>query len=1388
MTLDDLTARVAACSDDEQAILTLLAIAGEPMGRQRILEHMRALGAALPEAQWADELARLREAQLVVDANERGMGIAPGLAWPVLDRALDNGLFESVAAAYGQASPVRRDWQGNMMLRSYRQGLALLRIALLTGQGGEVVTPLLDACLACHEASYLHPLVEVCARPFVPALIERIHPRLREGILHVLVMHTRSEPALAPAVRACAERYIARSSPESLLRRSLGEHYILCGRLDDALELVSDMTDSPGLFLRSVVQLLRDDLDAGLAGVEAALKQLRRETGKRKATFSGHCAHIAVAALLRSSEPAHRKLADAWLEIETRAVQRPDNAVWFQLGMLHEIRRGTVDASLFATRSWELALEPTVFRALIHYWLALPSLNSQRARLDDMLAQSELAGFDLWTAQLAGVLAQMGQTGYLIHEDRASELRRKHRFSDMALWFTREEPWERQLNALINLQPALTVEHVKESRLIWLVRYDAHLGVQEIEPREQKRDAQGAWSRGRALGLKRLAEEGAQLEFLTAQDLQAINAIAGRRYYAGSGIRFELEVHKALAALVGHPLLFWMESPGTRVELLPGEPELLVKKQGDKVSIVLHPTIDNEDGDVVVNRETPTRLRLVRINDEHRRIAAIVGAGLEVPLSAERRVLRAIGAVASSVTVQSDIGASSADIDTVPADARMHLHLRPYQQGLRMQLLVRPLAGGAYYGPGEGAANVIADVEGVRTEARRDMHAEREAQRQLVGACLVLEQAELEHGEWLLGQPVLALELVEELRALDPASIVVAWPEGETFRVTKKATSKSVRVQIRRERDWFAASGDIEIDEGRVMSLRTLLEKLRESGNRFVALGENDYLALSDELHKRLMELGAYGELHGDGIRTHALASFALGDLANEAGSVDADKAWRTHLARMADNVAFTPVLPSTLQAELRDYQVDGFAWLARLAHWGVGACLADDMGLGKTLQALALLLLRAKDGPALVVAPTTVCLNWIDEAARFAPTLNLRLFGPGERAATVNDAGPFDVVIVSYGLLQQEAALFKGRRWHSIVLDEAQAIKNMHTKRSQAVMALQGDFRMAATGTPLENHLGELWNLFRFINPGLLGSAEQFQLRFAGPIEKTQSDKVKDPRIEIAARARLRRLTAPFILRRTKAQVLSELPPRTEIVIPVELSAEESALYESLRRQALDKLAALEAPEGQKSIEILAEMMRLRRACCNPELVAPGAGIISSKLAAFARLTADLIENRHKVLVFSQFVDHLSLIRKHLDAQGVRYQYLDGATPMQERKKRVDAFQAGDGDMFLISLKAGGVGINLTAADYVIHMDPWWNPAVEDQASDRAHRMGQQRPVTIYRLVARGTIEEGIVDLHRHKRDLADSLLEGTEMAARMSPGDMLDMLRTGLDTGLGR
>jgi SNF2 family DNA or RNA helicase len=1374
-----------ACSERRRLILALLALSGEPMGRRRIHEHLLPLGESAVDDDLAEDLEALRADGLIGELPSRGYVITPDLAWPAMAWAVRGRRLNELREVYQTVTPLRLDWQGTPMLRSYRQGVALLRMALLAGEGPKTIATLLSACLRCHEAAYLHPLVEICARPFEPELIERINGAVRDEVLAVLVSHVQREPASAPPVRAYAEEHVAQGGASMALRTALAEHLVLCGRLDAAGALLHDLDESASLYYRSVLLLLRGDTDDALAGFDKALKALRKETGKRKAIFEGIGGHLYVTALLMSGDPKHAKALDSYLDSATRAVQSHDTAVYQQLSMLRQIRGGTVDAEVLPSRNWETALQPVMFRALLHWWLGMPQLADRKAFLEQQMEVAEAAGFDFIAAQIGSVLGQLGMAGAVAADQRAIALRQRHRFTDMALWFAREQPWERQLNALINLQPAVNVEVVKESRLAWLVGWDPHLGVRALEPREQKRDAQGGWTRGRALALKRLAEDAAELDFLSAQDVQVAATIGAYRYYSGTGMRHEFDLDKAVSLLAGHPLLFWMDAPGTRIELLPGEPQLMVRAGGGKVTISLNPPLREQQGDVVVTKETPTRLRIVRIRDEHKRIGAIVGDGLEVPLEAEKRVLQAISAISSIVTVQSDIGGSPADIEQVASDLRLHVQLLPYQQGLRVRVLVRPLpSAGPYLQPGDGAESIIADVNGVRMEAKRDLNAEREAERQLLADCRALEQAEHEHGEWLLGQPFHCLEFLtelQELQELDAARIVVAWPEGESFRIAKKVSTKSVRLNIRRDKDWFAANGEVQIDENKVMDLRELLGRLRE--DRFIALGDNQFLALTDELHRRLMDLSAYTDADDEALRFHPLASFALEEMALEAGEVDADTAWRKHLQHMQANAEYRPQLPTTLQAELRDYQVEGFEWLARLAHWGVGACLADDMGLGKTLQALALILSRATGGPTLVVAPTSVATNWMAEAERFAPTLNMKLFGPGDRETMVKDAGAFDVIVVSYGLLQLESSLFEGVRWHTIVLDEAQAIKNAHTRRSRAVMALRGDFRMAATGTPLENHLGELWNLFRFVNPGLLGTSDQFNLRFAGPIEKAS-----DKRAELAARTRLRRLTQPFILRRTKAQVLSELPPRTEIVLPVELSAEETALYESLRRDALERIATLEAPQAQKQIQILAEMMKLRRACCNPQLVAPDSGIRSSKLEAFARLVDELLENRHKALVFSQFVDHLTLLRKHLDERGIRYQYLDGSTPMQERKRRVDAFQAGDGDLFLISLKAGGVGINLTAADYVIHMDPWWNPAVEDQASDRAHRMGQQRPVTIYRLVTRHTIEEGIVDLHRHKRDLADSLLEGTDVAARLSPSDMLEMLQAGLAGGRPR
>ncbi|MEL7161930.1 MAG: SNF2-related protein, partial [Bacteroidota bacterium] len=415
-----------------------------------------------------------------------------------------------------------------------------------------------------------------------------------------------------------------------------------------------------------------------------------------------------------------------------------------------------------------------------------------------------------------------------------------------------------------------------------------------------------------------------------------------------------------------------------------------------------------------------------------------------------------------------------------------------------------------------------------------------------------------------------------------------------------------------------------------------------------------------------------------------------------------------------------------------------------------------------------AMLAARADQGPSLVIAPASVTRNWLSETERFAPSLVPVLIASGADTPLLSQLGTGDLALVSYGLLPFIGEELTEIDWANIILDEAQAIKNAATKRAKTVQQLRGDFKLATTGTPIENHLGELWSLFRFLNPGLLGGKTAFNEKYNRPIARDGDEDRRNA---------LKNLVKPFILRRRKDEVLTELPPKTEIVLNVNLSEEEKALYEAMRRNAVREIAA--ADEQQKRFTVLAQLTKLRQAACHPRLVRPHSKLGSAKLELVGETLLEILESGHKALIFSQFVKHLKIVENWVKGQGIAYQYLDGSTPGKKRAESVEAFQAGEGQVFLISLKAGGTGLNLTAADYVLHLDPWWNPAAEDQASDRAHRIGQQRPVTVYRFVSAGTIEEQIIALHAEKRDLADQILAGTGQAGALSVEDIMGMLR---------
>jgi superfamily II DNA or RNA helicase len=461
-----------------------------------------------------------------------------------------------------------------------------------------------------------------------------------------------------------------------------------------------------------------------------------------------------------------------------------------------------------------------------------------------------------------------------------------------------------------------------------------------------------------------------------------------------------------------------------------------------------------------------------------------------------------------------------------------------------------------------------------------------------------------------------------------------------------------------------------------------------------------------------------------------------------------------------------TVVAPSGLQATLRDYQSEGLAWMQFLREYGLAGILADDMGLGKTVQTLAHILTEKEAGrltqPALVVAPTSLMGNWQDEAARFAPALMVLVLQGKERLAHFDSIDQFDLVLTTYALLPRDEEKLCAHAYHLVILDESHYIKNPRSKAAQTAGLLQARHRLCLTGTPLENHLGELWSQFNFLLPGLLGDEKSFNATFRHPIEKQGDDH---------RRALLTRRIKPFLLRRTKDNVAKELPPKTEMVRNVELCGAQRDLYETVRL-AMDKKVRTEiASKGvaRSQIVILDALLKLRQVCCDPRLIKSEtirkAAAPSAKLGELMTMLEALLEEKRKILVFSSFTSMLALIENELQARQVPYAILTGDT--NNRADVVRAFQQGLVAIFLISLKAGGVGLNLTAADTVIHYDPWWNPAAENQATDRAWRIGQDKPVFVYRLIAKGTLEEKIQTLQHKKSSLAQALLSSGEAQA---------------------
>jgi superfamily II DNA or RNA helicase len=589
--------------------------------------------------------------------------------------------------------------------------------------------------------------------------------------------------------------------------------------------------------------------------------------------------------------------------------------------------------------------------------------------------------------------------------------------------------------------------------------------------------------------------------------------------------------------------------------------------------------------------------------------------------------------------------------------------------------------------------------------------------------------------------------------------------EGKLYR-NPASSSLSVSSGI----DWFELHGSLNFGDDLEVKLPLVLAALRR-GQKVIALGDGSFGVLPEEWLQQYGFLVSFGVTEEDHLRFRRTQTGVLDALLAARPEITCDETFARVRKEWQNFNGIKPVAaPRGFVGQLRDYQREGLGWFEFLQRFKFGGCLADDMGLGKTVQVLALLESRRKGNsrPSLVVVPRSLIFNWQQEAARFTPRLRVLTHTGSERIKGHAHFKDYDLILTTYGTLRRDVIHFDEVEFDFVILDEAQAIKNAGTETAKAARLLQCRQRLALSGTPIENHLGELWSLFEFLNPGMLGSASVFQFSTNGTPDEE-------------SRTMLARALRPFILRRTKQQVATELPEKLEQTIYCEMDERQRRQYEELRDYYRQSLLEKVSRQGinKSKIQILEALLRLRQTACHPALVAGSDddATPNAKLDVLLPRLGEVTEEGHKAIVFSQFTSFLFLVRKRLDHQGVTYEYLDGKT--RNRRAAVERFQRDpDCKLFLISLKAGGQGLNLTAAEYVFLLDPWWNPAVEAQAIDRAHRIGQTNRVFAYRLITRDTVEEKVLELQSTKRELADAIINADNSVIRNITGEDLRLL----------
>ncbi len=893
---------------------------------------------------------------------------------------------------------------------------------------------------------------------------------------------------------------------------------------------------------------------------------------------------------------------------------------------------------------------------------------------------------------------------------------------------------------------------------------------------EQTRKEDGSWDSGISISRKQFMNEG----YASMND-------ADRRIAAQMRVR-PVDVPEAgilFSELCGSDRIFVGEPyihPFTPAEIDILQPKIKFTAYGDCISITSNVPFDKNK---ILPKCIPgiigdCRYSAIILNDLQRDILQRILPTDKLPLHAVGEVKLLAERLEGIIEVESDLLLAE-NIQTVEGGGKIAIRITPEEKehDYHVQMLAAPLPEGEIrYPAGEGDPIIYDQVDGRTTIVLRNLEAEQ-------GNYEILHEFICDKiGDVFTDFMTARLSTSQSLLTLleyayeHQETFMLEWPRGRELKFKGVMKPADVEIQVSTDVEWFSIQGQVKIP-GSTLSFKELLERYRDAEiDGYIQIGENEFMRMTQALKKHIDDLD--GVINGTEKSTKAqtVGKYDVGALAEilgEDGGLHAqmDEGFLSLLSRMRNAYDKPADVPATLNATLRDYQKEGYEWMARLTEWGAGACLADDMGLGKTVQTIALLLHRADKGASLIVAPKSLILNWEKELQKFAPSLNvININSEKDKKSAIQKAAAGDVVLTTYGVLVTQKDALTAKQWNTICLDEAHYIKNRMTRTSRAAMSLTGEAKVILTGTPLQNHLGEMWNLFQFINPGMLGPWQQFVDKY-----------IKSPWDELVQRE-LKDRTMPFILRRTKDEVLDDLPDKISYEQMVELTPEELQIYEKIRKDVEVKFKKHKTAEEKKlaktlNISFFQELTRLRLLANSVSLVYPEWQAESSKIAALRDIVSSLGSRKdNKILIFSQFTSFLAQVGQMMKDAGVEYLYLDGQTAMDERQRLVDEFQSGDCQFFLISLKAGGLGLNLTAANYVILMDPWWNPSIEDQATDRAHRIGQERNVTVIRLVSANTIEEKILKLHEDKQSLSDRILDGTSGSAALSMDEILDMV----------